>query len=93
MIPEALRNRSRLPGMGGHDEPEWPVTFVRNRRSRCSGIPTHRVELIDGDCWTIFVTGPRYREWGFHCADRGWVHWKKFTATDNRGEIGKGCDA
>jgi hypothetical protein len=32
--------------MGGHDEPEWPVTFVRNRRSRCSGIPTsnHRID-------------------------------------------------
>jgi len=25
--------------MGGHDEPEWSVTFVRNHRSRCSGIP------------------------------------------------------
>ena len=26
--------------MSGHDTPERPVTFVRNRRSRCSGIPT-----------------------------------------------------
>jgi hypothetical protein len=40
VIPEVLRNRSRSPGKGGHDEPERPVTFVRNRRSRCPGIPT-----------------------------------------------------
>ena len=39
MIPELVRNRSRSPGMTGHDEPESPVTFVRNQRSRCSGIP------------------------------------------------------
>ncbi|OXC71496.1 type I-C CRISPR-associated protein Cas5c [Caballeronia sordidicola] len=26
--------------MSGHDEPEWSVTFGRNHRSRCSGIPT-----------------------------------------------------
>ncbi|CAE6811362.1 hypothetical protein R69746_05635 [Paraburkholderia aspalathi] len=57
------------------------------------GSAAHRLELIDGECWTIFVTGPRYREWGFHCPEEGWIHWKKFTATDNPGEIGQGCDA
>jgi hypothetical protein len=57
------------------------------------GSMAHRLELIDGECWTIFITGPRYREWGFHCAEQGWIHWKRFTASDNRGEIGKGCDS
>jgi hypothetical protein len=68
---------------------------------RKSGKFAHRIELplnyASGDvfsecpCWTLFITGPRYREWGFHCP-RGWVHWKLFTATDDIGAVGKGCD-
>ncbi|MDW9242666.1 hypothetical protein [Burkholderia cepacia] len=57
------------------------------------GSAAHRLELDNGTCWTLFVTGPRYRQWGFHCPQRGWVHWKEFTAADRRGEVGKGCDA
>ncbi|MBB5444630.1 MULTISPECIES: hypothetical protein [unclassified Paraburkholderia] len=60
---------------------------------RLFGSAAHRLELTDGECWTLFVTGPRYREWGFHCPLIGWVHWRRFTAADNPGEIGKGCDA
>ena len=45
----------------------------------------HRLELIDGQpCWTLFITGPRRREWGFHTAN-GWVHWKDFTDPNDRG--------
>lgn len=69
---------------------------------RWGGAP-HRVELdtevyegvigASNPCWTVFITGPVVREWGFHCPDRGWVHWKKFTAVNDAGAIGKGCDA
>lgn len=41
-------------------------------------------------CWSLFITGPRVREWGFHCP-KGWVPWQKFTSPDNKGAIGKGC--
>jgi hypothetical protein len=58
---------------------------------RRSGRMAHRIELLNGPCWTLFITGPRYREWGFHCP-RGWVHWKLFTAADDIGAVGKGCD-
>jgi hypothetical protein len=51
----------------------------------------HRIELVDGQCWSLFITGPRLREWGFHCPF-GWRHWKEFTAPHNSGEIGKGCE-
>ena len=52
----------------------------------------HRVELVDGKpCISLFITGPRLREWGFHCP-AGWRHWKEFTAPHNSGEIGPGCD-
>jgi hypothetical protein len=67
-------------------------------RMRWSGKLAHRVELTDthvgpSPCWTLFITGPRYRQWGFHCTDAGWIHWAQFTADDDRGAIGKGCDA
>lgn len=43
-------------------------------------------------CWTLFITGPRVREWGFYC-QQGWIFWKKFVS--NRpgvSEVGAGCD-
>lgn len=53
----------------------------------------HRLEVQPehGECWTLFVTGPRVREWGFHCA-RGWVPWHVFTKPGKPGEVGRGCD-
>lgn len=51
----------------------------------------HRIELIDGPCWTLFITGPRVRDWGFHCP-LGWKRWQDFTNPNNSGEIGPGCD-
>ena len=63
----------------------------------------HRIELlpftsVSGEsfllpCWTIFITGPRLRGWGFHCPERGWVPWQRFTAEGKPGEVGPGCDA
>jgi hypothetical protein len=44
-------------------------------------------------CYTLFLFGPMVRDWGFHCPQRGWVHWKEFTAAGKPGEIGPGCDA
>ena len=59
-------------------------------RVRWSGRLAHRIELTDGPCWTLFLTGPRYRSWGFHCPTR-WVPWREFTAPDDSGAIGPGC--
>lgn len=52
----------------------------------------HRIELTHGDCWTLFITGPRLRRWGFHCP-AGWVWWKNFVAIEEGGVslIGRGC--
>lgn len=50
----------------------------------------HRLELVTDSAWTLFITGPRIREWGFHCP-QGWRHWSQFT--DATGEkVGKGCN-
>jgi hypothetical protein len=62
-----------------------------DRRLRLSGRFAHRVELDRGECWTLFVTGPRYRQWGFLCP-KGWVHWKDFCDITDSGTVGRGCD-
>lgn len=42
-------------------------------------------------CISLFLMGPRWREWGFHCP-KGWVHWREYTKPGAPGEIGRGCD-
>ncbi|WP_291295838.1 hypothetical protein [Elioraea sp.] len=55
----------------------------------------HRVELLLDEgfelpVWTLFITGPRVREWGFWCP-QGWRHWREFT--DKTGSrVGRGCE-
>lgn len=67
-------------------------------RVRLSGRFAHRVEMVPRDdgiqpyAWSLFITGPRYRQWGFHCPMQGWVHWKQFTVPGKPGEIGRGCE-
>lgn len=53
----------------------------------------HRLEVMrDKPAWTIFITGPRFREWGFHCP-KGWRHWSEFAKNENGvSSIGMGCD-
>lgn len=51
----------------------------------------HRLELISPiPAETLFITGPRIREWGFHCP-QGWRHWKDFVAPTEHGQVGRGC--
>lgn len=54
----------------------------------------HRIELLSGDrARTLFITGPRTRQWGFHCPHAGWVPWRAFVAnTEDGNRVGKGCD-
>lgn len=50
----------------------------------------HRLELVGGEAAeTLFITGPRVRDWGFHCP-QGWRRWQDFVAEDP-GEVGRGC--
>lgn len=53
----------------------------------------HRLEVEEGAaCWTLFITGPRLRPWGFHCPQAGFTPWRKFTAEGRPGDVGPGCD-
>lgn len=75
------------------------VLFSRAERA-------HRIELLNKDmpfvdlldeknprepAWTIFITGPVFRNWGFHCP-QGWIPWERFTKPGAKGEIGPGCN-
>ena len=53
-------------------------------RSRV-GEDFHRLVLDendDGETWSLFVMGPRYKEWGFLSKDGQWVQWQEYI--DNR---------
>lgn len=51
----------------------------------------HRLELVPGEsALTLFITGPRVREWGFQCG-HGWVPWQDFVDPDDPGKQGRGC--
>jgi len=78
---------------------DLPVTRKRHgvgsvvfRRATTS----HRLELpIENGgiryVWSLFITGPVIRKWGFHCP-HGWRFWKDFVAQDDIGAVGKGCE-
>lgn len=51
----------------------------------------HRLEVFPGErAISLFMTGPKLREWGFHCP-KGWVHWRDFAGGENGELIGRGC--
>lgn len=81
-----------------HDDEGNGRGFVRAAPSIAFRTATHRhrvvLETREGKsvpCWTVVITGPRVREWGFWCP-QGWRHWKEFTAGKNGETVGKGCD-
>jgi hypothetical protein len=50
------------------------------------------VTAVERPAWTLFITGPKVREWGFLCP-QGWRHWKDFTRSTGAGnEVGRGCE-
>lgn len=90
---EAIRNQGRklfeLP----------PTKIIRRNAGAIAfrrGRVAHRVILDEfaGNVipvWTLFITGPRVRQWGFFCP-KGWRHWKEFVHNrEGVSEVGQGC--
>lgn len=85
LLKSAYVEHTIAPG-GVHHRTQRKVGDVVFRGPRSA----HRLELVDGvPCWTLFLTGPNVRSWGFHCP-AGWRHWRDFTTPDGRG-VGAGC--
>lgn len=55
----------------------------------------HRVTLEERNgkpvpCWTLVLTGPKVRDWGFWCP-QGFVPWQQFVEHSSHGNVGRGC--
>lgn len=76
-MPNGVTRRLRRPGN----------LIPRGARMR------HRIEVSPslGPSWTLFLTGPVIREWGFHCR-HGWVPWRNFVDECDHGALGAGCE-
>jgi hypothetical protein len=77
---------------GEVDEITPEGTFRRSAGDRIErkAADAHRIELIGPFAVSLFITGPKVREWGFHCPS-GWVHWEQFTAPGDSRLVGAGC--
>ncbi len=77
----------------------WEVT-PKGRKWRGAGSivfrgakASHRLEIDRTRAQravTLFLTGPRFRVWGFHCP-KGWVQWTDFVDERDNGNVGRGC--
>ena len=70
------------------------IVHLTRRPKYRPGDYAHRLILSDSKpAWTLFITGPKIREWGFHCLN-GWTHWTKYVELHDDGgstTIGRGC--
>lgn len=66
---------------------ESPVKRIHVRSAEY----THRLILASPTAWTLFITGPRLRTWGFRCNNGNWVPWWKMTTPEGK-PIDGGCD-
>jgi len=45
----------------------------------------HRVDLLDGECWSLFLAGPKVSSWGFWDRATGvFMHWRDFLNAKRR---------
>lgn len=72
---------------GVHSEKRYSAGAVKFRLPRSA----HRISLIERPTWTLFITGPVVRTWGFHCP-RGWRPWREFVDERDIGSVGRGCE-
>lgn len=50
----------------------------------------HRIIVPGEPVLSLFFTGPKVREWGFHCP-KGWIHWEEFHAIKDNTRGIAGC--
>ena len=65
---------------GGYWEttPEGRFWRGRGHFRICKATSYHRVELEPGvDCWTLFMPGPKQRDWGFD-VDGEWIQHERY---------------
>src|SRR3546814_18492442 len=67
------------------------ATALHRLALRPAGMFGHWIgPFADRSAWSLFVTGPVVRTWGFACP-QGWRPWREFVEPARPGEIGRGC--
>lgn len=83
LIPRWAKHRHRI---------ELLKDYYFKGRTGSSAIEPKTMYATKGrPAWTIFITGPVVRRWGFWCEGWRFVPWREFTAKDDKGQTGKGC--
>ena len=70
-----IYTREGYYGVHHYTEEKTPRRFVPFFRRATH---MHRIVIDEGPVWTLFITGPRIRQWGFLCP-KGWIYWRDFT--------------
>jgi hypothetical protein len=65
--------------------------FIRKQGSITFRLPSslHWIE-IDKPVYTLFITGPRIRIWGFQCKN-GWIDFNKYIKRRGDNRLANGC--
>lgn len=69
------------------------ASYMRQAGDIVTREPTdsHRLEILPGErAVSLFLTGAKVREWGFHCP-KGWKVWTEFVNMSKTGQVGPGC--
>lgn len=73
-------------GQANHVANQWWRTLPWLRPVFRSAKFSHRLVVPEGKtAWTLFITGPRIRKWGFHCPG-GWKFWADYEQAGGCGD-------
>jgi len=85
-----LKSRSRFAGRLSGFRFRWG-----KEPHRIKLIPSGKLKwgkIVEQPVWTLFITGPIVRQWGFYCPN-GWRVWYKYIEKTDEGNIvGRGCE-
>lgn len=90
LITDPTDHRLLLAVHDKHGRPWWRNTIIKGRWKWRSKEYAHLLKLPMGEAWTLFITGPKVRVWGFHCP-KGFVRWFDFVESTDPGLPGRGC--
>lgn len=69
----------------------WRGALAAHRIELATDGPDWKGHPVERQAWTLFITGPVERKWGFWCK-RGWVPYDEYVAKVEGGnDIGAGC--
>lgn len=74
---EPIPNDGRKRVANLHHDPGGCRYYGPGSVVRRDATDLHRLELVNGPAWTLVLTSPYHRMWGFQTAD-GWVDFKSY---------------